>query len=236
MYPNLLFFHPELAHGTVMYRVRGLSWAEKYASQTGRVGARYPWQTAASGKVASHANAEEIHIVGDVALSMWQYYAATHNTTWLVKHGLPNLRATAAFFAGWAASNNDGTFSLNQTQGPDEFHSGDDSCYVNAAARLNLRTAANFSKRHGLTVPANWTTIADNVRFPFDESRQMHLEYAEWTDTMKAKQADTIMLSYPLGVDMPVTVRKNDLDYYANHTGNGPSMTWSMYAVVSLQV
>jgi hypothetical protein len=24
-------------------------------------------------------------------------------------------------------------------------------------------------------------------------------------------------------------VRKNDLDYYAAHTGNGPSMTWSMY-------
>eukprot|EP01043_Picozoa_sp_COSAG02_P110749 COSAG02_NODE_46886_length_345_cov_0.833333_2_plen_65_part_01 len=65
MYPNLLFFHPDLAHGTVMYRIRGKSWAEKYARDTGRVGARYPWQTAASGKVASHANAEEIHIVGD---------------------------------------------------------------------------------------------------------------------------------------------------------------------------
>ena len=73
------------------------------------------------------------------------------------------------------------------------------------------------------------------MRLPFDAKRQMHLEYAEWTDAMKAKQADTIMLSYPLGVDMPVAVRRNDLDYYANHTGNGPSMTWSMYAVVSLR-
>ena len=45
----------------------------------------------------------------------------------------------------------------------------------------------------------------------------------------KAKQADTIMLGYPLGVDMPAAVRKHDLDYYANHTGGGPSMTWSMY-------
>lgn len=219
MYPNLLFFHPNLAHGTVMYRVRGLPWAEKYARDTGRAGARYPWQTAASGKIASLANANEIHIVGDVALSMWQYYAATHNSTWLKEHGLPNLRATAAFFAGWAASNADGTYSLNGTQGPDEFHSGDDSCYVNAAARLNLRTAANFSTTYGLETPANWTKIADNVRLPFDSARQMHLEYAEWTDTMKAKQADTIMLSYPLGVEMPADVRRNDLNYYANHTG-----------------
>jgi trehalose/maltose hydrolase-like predicted phosphorylase len=62
------------------------------------------------------------------------------------------------------------------------------------------------------------------------------MRYAEWTDSMKAKQADTIMLSYPLGVDMPRTVRKNDLDYYAAHTGNGPSMTWSMYAVGYLEL
>ena len=65
MYPNLLFFHPDLARGTVQYRVRGLRWAKAWASKTGRVGARYPWQTAATGKVASTANEEEIHIVGD---------------------------------------------------------------------------------------------------------------------------------------------------------------------------
>lgn len=35
---------------------------------------------------------------------------------------------------------------------------------------------------------------------------------------------------------MSPTVRKNDLDYYANHTGNGPSMTWSMYAVGYLEI
>jgi trehalose/maltose hydrolase-like predicted phosphorylase len=56
----LLFFHPGLAHGTVMYRVKGLSWAKRWAQSTGRAGARYPWQTAAIGKVASHANEEEV--------------------------------------------------------------------------------------------------------------------------------------------------------------------------------
>jgi trehalose/maltose hydrolase-like predicted phosphorylase len=105
MYPNLLFFHPKLAKGTVMYRVNGLDWAKKWAQNTSRSGARYPWQTAAIGKVASHANEAEIHIVGDVALSMWQYYAATLNTTWLKEHGLPVLSATAEFFAAWAQPN-----------------------------------------------------------------------------------------------------------------------------------
>jgi trehalose/maltose hydrolase-like predicted phosphorylase len=173
----------------------------------------------------------QIHIVGDIALSMWQYYAATHNTTWLRQHGLPVLTATAEFFAAWAQPNGDGSFSLNATQGPDEFHTGNDSCYVNAAAALNLRSAANFSRALGVKPGANWTQIADNVRIPFDTEREMHPEFAGWTDAMKAKQADTIMLSYPLGLEMPKQVRQNDLDYYANHTGNGPSMTWSMFAV-----
>jgi|EP01049_Picozoa_sp_SAG25_P011950 trehalose/maltose hydrolase-like predicted phosphorylase len=43
-----------------MYRVKGLSWAKRWAQSTGRAGARYPWQTAAIGKVASHANEEEV--------------------------------------------------------------------------------------------------------------------------------------------------------------------------------
>ena len=75
MYPNLLFFHPDLAHGTVMYRVNGLGWAKQYAADTGRMGARYPWQTAASGKVASHANAEEIHIVSVEQLPRYSFFA-----------------------------------------------------------------------------------------------------------------------------------------------------------------
>lgn len=228
MYPNLLFFHPDLARGTIGYRVRGLGWAQKWAKATGRVGVRYPWQTAGIGKVASSANQAEIHIVGDVALSMWQYYAATRNDTWLESAGLPVLDGAAEFFAAWAEENTDGTFSLKNTQGPDEFHTGDDSCYVNAAAALALRYAANFSVKFGRPHPRNWTAVANGVRIPFDSKRQMHLEFEQWTDSMKCKQADTIMLGYPLGVDMPANVRKNDLDYYAAHTGNGPSMTWSV--------
>ena len=95
MYPNLLFFHPDLALGTVMYRVKGLRYAEQWANLTGRAGARYPWQTAGTGKVASYANEEEIHIVGDVALSMWQYYAATQVSESLSSCWLLGRRGTA---------------------------------------------------------------------------------------------------------------------------------------------
>lgn len=41
------------------------------------------------------------------------------------------------------------------------------------------------------------------------------------------KQADTVMLGYPLGFKMPLEVRKNDLEVYEPVTDpNGPAMTW----------
>jgi len=41
------------------------------------------------------------------------------------------------------------------------------------------------------------------------------------------KQADTVMLGYPLGLTMPTEVRRNDLEAYEPVTDpNGPAMTW----------
>lgn len=41
------------------------------------------------------------------------------------------------------------------------------------------------------------------------------------------KQADTVMLGYPLGFKMPREVRKNDLEVYEPVTDpDGPAMTW----------
>ena len=46
------------------------------------------------------------------------------------------------------------------------------------------------------------------------------------------KQADTVLLGFPLMWDMPEDVRRNDLLTYQNVTdSNGPAMTWGMYSV-----
>ena len=48
----------------------------------------------------------------------------------------------------------------------------------------------------------------------------------------KVKQAATIMLSYPLGVEMNQTVLANDLSFYDGITDpDGPAMTWAMFAI-----
>ena len=58
-----------------------------------------------------------------------------------------------------------------------------------------MLVGANFSRKYSRQFPANWTAIAKNVRIPFDDARQLHREFAQWDDSMKCKQADTIMLS-----------------------------------------
>ena len=51
------------------------------------------------------------------------------------------------------------------------------------------------------------------------------------------KQADVILLGFPLMVNMSQRVRQNDLLYYESYKGrdvtdpNGPAMTWGMFAV-----
>ena len=46
------------------------------------------------------------------------------------------------------------------------------------------------------------------------------------------KQADTILLGFPLQFPMNASVRRNDLDVYAKVTDpKGPAMTWGMFAV-----
>jgi hypothetical protein len=48
----------------------------------------------------------------------------------------------------------------------------------------------------------------------------------------RVKQGDTILLSYPLGVNMSNELLSNDLTFYDPITDpEGPAMTWSMFAV-----
>ena len=46
------------------------------------------------------------------------------------------------------------------------------------------------------------------------------------------KQADTILLTYPLNWNMSTDIMKNDLEFYETVThDNSPAMTWSFFTV-----
>ena len=66
-------------------------------------------------------------------------------------------------------ANADGSYSINNVAGPDEYSNGvDDGVFTNAGAATALRNATAAAAILGEPAPAQWTTIADHLRMPFD--------------------------------------------------------------------
>src|SRR5215210_6738489 len=247
MYPSLLAFHPEVAESVIRYRQRTITAARANAVKYGFQGVFFPWNSGPDGDLDECHSWDpphcltQIHLQGDIALSVWQYYLATGDKEWLSSHWTL-LHDIAAFWAGRVTANADGSYSINNVAGPDEYSNGvDDGVFTNAGAALALRHAIRASSILGVPLnesfPGQWKTIADNLRMPFDEQTQVFQQYDGYQGT-QIKQADTVLLLYPLEWPMPTEdAAANTLDYYAERTDpDGPAMTDAIHAVDAAQI
>jgi trehalose/maltose hydrolase-like predicted phosphorylase len=215
-------------------------------------GAFYPWTagddgftgadcygtvTDANDKITFDPNkscSEEVHLQADIALAQWEYYQATGDQTWLAQHGWPVLQALAEFWVSKAVPTANGGYAIDTVQPPDEFHTDvNNSAYTNAAAATALQDATNAARVVGAAPPAIWTTVANGLKqtMPFDLSLNIYDEFDGYHgDTVK--QADVVMLTYPLDFPMSSSVGLSDLNYYAQHTSlQGPAMTDAIHSI-----
>ncbi|HET6626646.1 MAG TPA: glycosyl hydrolase family 65 protein, partial [Nocardioidaceae bacterium] len=241
MYPALLALHPDLARSLVDYRYRTRDGARSNAENTGYDGLRFAWESALTGREVTPGWAEtgelEQHITGDVALAQWQYYLATGDQGWLADRGWPVLQGAARFWASRATRNDDGSWSINRVEGPDEHHFPvDDSVYTNVAASTTLRLATKAAGLVGETAPQRWRDVADGlVVLPADEDG-VRPEFRGYTGD-QVKQADAVMLTYPWEFPQPRRVDLADLRYYAaRYDPDGPAMTDSVNSIVWSQL
>ncbi|WP_409055565.1 discoidin domain-containing protein [Streptomyces sp. SYP-A7185] len=239
MYPALLAAHPDLAKSVVDYRYRTRGAARANAKKLGHPGLFYPWTSASKGDLTSECHSvdpphcrTQNHLQSDVALAAWQYYLATKDTRWLRDRGWPVLKGIADFWADRATRNTDGSYSIKDVAGPDEYSNGvDDGVFTNAGAATTLRTAARAARLLGEDAPAKWHTVADKLRIPYDQKQQVFRQYDGYKGSV-IKQADTVLLMYPLEWPMSKKAATNTLDYYAARTDpDGPAMTDSVHAV-----
>jgi len=243
MYPSLLLMHPDVADSVIELRNKQLPEARQNAAELGYAGTLFPWNGAGTGDLATECHSvdpphceTQIHLQGDIALATWQYYEATGDSDWLRAHW-PILRGVAEFWASKAQPNGDGSWSINNVAGPDEYSNGvNDGVFTNAGASLALRHATQAAQILGEPAPAQWLTIADNLRMPFDATNQVFRQYDGYQGTL-IKQADTVLLIYPLEWPMSADVAANTLDYYAERSDpDGPAMTDAMHAIDSAQI
>jgi len=161
--PFLAATHPEAARAALEYRARRLSPALDAARKAGRGGARFPWESAATGsdvtpkaavdragrRVEIHTGALEEHIVADVAWAVACYVDWTGDEGFLESSGADLLIETARYWASRIELDPEGRGHIRGVIGPDEYHVAvDDNAYTNVMARWNLRRAAGLAPRH----------------------------------------------------------------------------------------
>eukprot|EP00755_Sulcionema_specki_P018289 Sspe_Gene.1148::Locus_392_Transcript_1_1_Confidence_1.000_Length_2517::g.1148::m.1148/K22078/PGGHG, ATHL1; protein-glucosylgalactosylhydroxylysine glucosidase len=234
MYPPILAFHPVLAQSLLQYRFDRLGSAERKAKSGGFSGANFPWESAVSGnEVCDDVEAQyEQHINGDIAFAVEQYHRMTGNTTWLRGIGYPLVSKIADFWLSRITYDTNGVGHINHIQPPDEYAVNvNDSVTTNYGAAQALRFATKYAAIVGEAANPKWEQAADALAIPLDSTQDIHPEFAGYHGET-VKQADTILLGYPFGMDMPPHVRTNDLNYYYSRTtATGPAMTWGIFAI-----
>ncbi|NXF89623.1 PGGHG glucosidase, partial [Eubucco bourcierii] len=243
MFPNVLLFYPGAARAMLEYRIRTLEGARRNARDQGYQGAKFPWESAATGREVCPEEiygAQEIHITGDVLMAFEQYYYTTQDQKLFREDGGWKLVGAVAQY--WCSrmvwSEQEQCYHIKGVMPPDEYHHQvDNSVYTNAVAQRSLNFAADVARDFSVPVPEEWVEHAKKVKVPFDEERKYHPEYDGYSPGELVKQADVVLLGYPLMHPMSSEVRRNDLEMYEPVTElAGPAMTWSMFAVGWLEL
>jgi len=242
MLPALIVQHPEYAKPIIDYRFKLLEQAKKNAKAHGFAGAEYPWESADTGKELVGAEfAKERHITADVGWAAWQYYLWTGDKTYIKKEGWPILQATAQYWVSRVARSADGHYHIKDVLGPDETAGvGDDDAWTNGVVKANLRAAVAAAAQMGDIKPevGRWSEIAAKLELPSDKSHAFPAENsAPMSARFAAKQADALLLCYPLQEVTDPKVIGPMLDFYSTHTiKNGPAMTASMESIIAARL
>ncbi|CAM9360841.1 unnamed protein product, partial [Ectocarpus fasciculatus] len=242
MYPPMLFLHADIAEGLMQYRVNRLNGGREKALSYDPPfeGTMFPWESAATGVETcpewAPTGEREQHISADISFAAWQYWLMQRDSNWLASVGNPIIQGVAEFIVSKAVMSGDGTEAhINDVIPPDEYVDHvNDSVYTNYVASQALRFAvlAGTALQDISAVDAKtYSDLADAIVILFNETLGIHPEYDGYSGDV-VKQADVVLLHYPLGMDMPLDVLKADLDYYSNLTDpGGPAMTWGMHSI-----
>lgn len=243
IFPPLMLMQPALAGQMLQYRFNRLPQACNKALMHGYQGALFPWESADSGQEETAPDnmypAAEHHVTADVAIACWQYYCVTRDNDWLRTIGFPILRQTADFWVSRAEP--DG--SLINLIGADEWNSNvhggklvNNNAYTIGAARANLNAAAQAARVLKQPVNPAWKQTADRLHYRYlpDGIIAEHDTYhGEVT-----KQADVVLLAYPLHELTDKQAINRTLDYYIPTVPEQktPAMSKSIYATLYARI
>jgi trehalose/maltose hydrolase-like predicted phosphorylase len=236
MFPPMLLLNRGIAESMINYRIDRLDAARFKASAYGYKGAMFPWESDDTGEEATPPFALtgtfEHHITSDIAIAAWNYYRVSGDSQWLESKGYELLKEIAGFWVSRVSRNSDGSYSIRNVVGANEFaHNVDDNAFTNGSAITCLRFAVQAASVLGKEAPPLWKEVADNLaihRFP-DGTTKEHSHY----EGERIKQADANLLAYPLEIITDHEAILLDLNYYEPKLAEeGPAMSKSVLALL----
>ncbi|MFT4232687.1 MAG: hypothetical protein QM606_07945, partial [Leucobacter sp.] len=190
MLPFFVLTNPRAARALLGYRHHTLPGARRNAAECGARGARFAWESAATGdeECPTHTpdgrdrfwtREEEVHVTADVAFAIHRYVEATEDRDYLYGEAAEVLFDTARFWASFVEIDEDGTGHLRSVMGPDEFHSHvDDNAFTNFLVRWHLRYAAEVHAEMARDLPERLAGVAEALGLEAEEPERW-LDVAE---------------------------------------------------------
>lgn len=195
--PFLALTNPRAARAMLEYRIRRLPEARARAASFGKAGARFPWESAATGEdvtpakirdqtgreVIIHTGTYEEHIVADVAWAACFYADWTGDTQFMGGPGGELMVETARYWTSRCRRDDAGRMHIDAVIGPDEYHEIiNDNAFTNVMARWNLRRALRLHDEGLIHVDHQeleaWRNVAASLVDGYDPVTQLYEQFA----------------------------------------------------------
>ncbi|KAF4222300.1 hypothetical protein CNMCM8980_000851 [Aspergillus fumigatiaffinis] len=249
MQPGLVASHPEAAQRVTNYRTKLYSQAlenintaftsSKNQTSFSPSAAIYPWTSGRFGNCTGTGPCwdYQYHLNGDIGLSLMYQWIASGDTKTFREQHFPIYDSVATMYSN-IVQRNGSSWTLTNMTDPDEYANHVDAGgFTMPLISETLSYANSFRKQFGLEQNETWTEISENVLVIRENG--VTLEYTTMNGTTLVKQADVVLVNYPLVYDNNYTAQHslNDLDYYANkQSPDGPAMTWAIFAITANDV
>ena len=171
MFPFFLYTQPEKAVELMRYRIKTLDGARRKAQTegVGYRGAFYAWESQETGDDActyfnigdpftkrdlrTYFRDKQVHISGDVAIAMWEYFKITGDDSLLLEGGAEVILECARFYHSYAYFKKDkNRYEILDVVGPDEYHERvNNNAFTSMVAKTTFEIAnatVNYLKQH----------------------------------------------------------------------------------------
>ncbi|KAL4876227.1 glycosyl hydrolase family 65 central catalytic domain-containing protein [Aspergillus karnatakaensis] len=245
MQPGLVASHPEAAQAVTNYRTNMYPQAQKnietiYTGSKNQTyvqpeAAIYPWTSGRFGNCTGTGACwdYQYHLNGDIGLSLIYQWVTTGDTDTFREKHFPIYDSVATLY-GNIVERNGSYWTLTNMTDPDEYANHIDAGgFTMPMISETLQYANLFREQFGEEPNETWTDISDNVLMLRENG--VTLEYTTMNGTAAVKQADIVLVTYPLVYDnYTAETALTDLDYYANRqSADGPAMTWAIFSIVA---